>query len=146
MINFDSEITISCISNGIIVAKDEVTGESYEVFNCNDFESGAKQAIDGLFKVKRIAVGDRVKVIDAGAVYDAYWEWVVNNVNDLGLVARYSYNGNIDRNATYRVKAIAQHGASCGRMLAYIEKDGFTSACYLIDIGGIQKVLEHEED
>lgn len=144
--NFDSEITISYISNGIIVAKDEVTGESFEVFNCGDFESGAKQAIDGLFKIKRIAVGDRVKVVDVGCIYETYWKWVVNNINDPGLIARYSYNGNIDLNATYRVKAIAPHEDDCNRMLAYIERDGFVSACYLISVDGIRKVKEREND
>lgn len=140
--NFGSEITISYISNGIIVAKDEVTGESFKVFDCKDFESGAKQAIDKLFKARKIAIGDRVKVVDVGEVYKTYWKWVVNNINDPGLIARYSYNGNIDLNATYRVKAIAPHEDDCNRMLAYIEEDEFEfpSACYLIGINGIRKI------
>lgn len=144
--NFDSKITIYYISNGLIVAKDEVTGESFKVFDYKDFESGAKQAMDGLFRIKRIAVGDRVKVVDVGCIYETYWKWVVNNINDPGLIARYSYNGNIDLNATYRVKAIAPHEDDCNRMLAYIERDGFVSACYLISVDGIRKVKEREND
>lgn len=144
--NFDSKITIYHISNGLIVAKDEATGESFKVFDYKDFESGAKQAMDGLFRKKRIAVGDRVKVADAGCIYETYWKWVVNNINDPGLIARYSYNGNIDLNATYRVKAIAPHENDCNRMLAYIERDGFASACYLISVDGIRKVKEREND
>ncbi len=88
-----------------------------------------------------IKVGDKVKIKDAGLIYDGYAAWVSKNVHDIKEVARYAYCGtpNIDR--IYKVIAIAPHGEESGKNLAYIKKiDGLSFPCYLISIDGLEKV------
>ena len=130
--------------DGKVIATDISSGTSVEV--SGDFESVAKEALESLFeKRKEIKVGDRVKIVDSGEIYPGYWQWVADNVEDKGLIARYKYEGSPSWFAgTYIVRAIAPHGGYKSTKLAYIERafleDDYPSECILIEINGIEKV------
>lgn len=136
--------TYKCINivmvDGKVIATDE-SGLSVEV--SDDFESGAKKALESILK-KGIRVGDRVKIVDSGKIYSGYWQWVADNVEDKGLIARYKYEGSPSYfNETYIVRAIAPHGCDESKKLAYIERvflEDCPSECILIEINGIEKV------
>lgn len=138
--------TYKCINivmvDGKVIATDE-SGLSVEV--SDDFESGAKEALESLFaKRKEIKVGDRVKIVDSGKIYSGYWQWVADNVEDKGLIARYKYEGSPSYfNETYIVRAIAPHRCDESKKLAYIERvflEDCPSECVLIEVNGIEKV------
>lgn len=129
--------------DGKVIATDE-SGLSVEV--SDDFEYGAKEALELLFeKRKEIKVGDKVKIVDSGKIYSSYWQWVIENVEDKGLIARYKYEGSPNYfDETYIVRAIAPHGRyQSTKQLAYIERatlEDCPSECVLIEINGIEKV------
>lgn len=129
--------------DGKVIATDILSGTSVEVGD--DFESGAKEALESLFaKRKEIKVGDRVKIVDSGKIYSGYWQWVADNVEDKGLIARYKYEGSPSYfDETYIVRVIAPHGYNESKKLAYIERvflEDCSSECILIEINGIEKV------
>lgn len=129
--------------DGKVIATDILSGTSVEV--SDGFESGAKEALESLFaKRKEIKVGDRVKIIDSGKIYSSYWQWVAENVEDRGLIARYKYEGSPNYfDETYIVRAIAPHKCDESRKLAYIERvflEDCPSECILIEVNGIEKV------
>lgn len=130
--------------DGKVTATDISSGTSVEV--SGDFESGAKEALESLFaKRKEIKVGDKVKIVDSGKIYSGYWQWVADNVEDKGLIARYKYEGSPSYfDETYIIRVIASHGRNESKKLAYIERvtldDYGPSECILIEINGIKKV------
>ncbi len=129
--------------DGKVIATDIISGTSVEV--SDDFESGAKEALESLFaKRKEIKVGDKVKIVDSGKIYSGYWKWVADNVEDKGLIARYKYEGSpVWFDETYIVRAIAPHGGYTSTKLAYIERvilEDYPSECILIEVNGIEKV------
>lgn len=105
---------------------------------------GVALAMDRLNKElgkDKIEVGDKVKIKDAGLIYDGYVAWVIKNIHDIKEVARYAYCGNPDTNYSYEVIAIAPHSVESEENIAYIKKiDGLLSPCYLIRIDGLEKV------
>ena len=90
---------------------------------------------------KIIKIGDKVKIKNAGLIYDGYAAWVSKNVHDIKEVARYAYRGNPDTDCVYEVIAIAPHSAESRENLAYIKEiDGLFFPCYLISLTGLEKV------
>ena len=90
---------------------------------------------------KTIKVGDKVKIKNAGLIYDGYAAWVSKNVNNIKEVARYAYCGNPDTNYVYEVIAIAPHSEENRENLAYIKEiDGLFFPCFLIDLAGLEKM------
>ena len=129
--------------DGKVIATDISSGTSVEV--SGDFESGVKEALESLLeKKKEIKVGDKVTIVDSGKIYSGYWQWVADNVEDKGLIARYKYEGSPSYfKETYIVRAIAPHGRYQSTKLAYIERvflEDCPSECVLIEINGIEKV------
>ena len=107
---------------------------------------GVALAMDRLSKKlaeanKTIKVGDKVKIKNAGLIYDGYAAWVSKNVNNIKEVARYAYCGNPDTNYVYEVIAIAPHSEENRENLAYIKEiDGLFFPCFLIDLAGLEKM------
>lgn len=90
---------------------------------------------------KTIKVGDKVKIKNAGLIYDGYAAWVSKNVNNIKEVARYAYCGNPDTDCVYEVIAIAPHSEESRENLAYIKGiDGLFFPCFLISLAGLEKV------
>ena len=134
-------ITVTRCGNKVIATN--ALGESAEA-KCHpedtfNFETGAKLAMNRLFeKEKELKVGDKVRVVSAGMLYSTYDEWVVRNIADKRLIARYQYNRSIDTSKVYRIRKIALHSTSVKRVLAYIEST-WDESCFLIGIEGIEK-------
>lgn len=107
---------------------------------------GVALAMDRLSKKlaeanKTIKVGDKVKIKNAGLIYDGYAAWVSKNVSNIKEVARYAYCGNPDTNYVYEVIAIAPHSEENRENLAYIKEiDGVFFPCFLIDLAGLEKM------
>lgn len=111
---------------------------------------GVALAMDRLNKKlgeNKIEVGDKVKIVTNGRVYSTYADWVVENVHDPRMVARFAYGQVPNEDDTvYVVKAIAPNGMT-GMKLAYIQRyfnysDVISKqqSCYLIRIDGLEKV------
>ena len=127
---------------GKMVAKNLVSGEKAEVKCSDDLNRSAQLAIEKLSE-KELHIGDKVKVVDEGAIYTTYTKWVAENVNDKEKIAMYAYNkDDIDTSKTYTVLAIAPHH-DMSNMLVYIEGPDEVwdyAYCYLIAAYGIKKV------
>ena len=91
-----------------------------------------------------IKEGDKVRVVKPGAVYADYVSWVLRNIIDPNLLARWACGSRIPENdGIYEVVKVALHseGTSYAK-LAFI-KDAYGGAsykCYLIDVDGLEKV------
>lgn len=115
---------------------------------------GVALAMDRLSKElgkDKIEVGDRVKIKRSGLSYITYARWIKKNIDDVGLVACYSFGQTPKEDDTvYIVKAIAPWGIEHegDKMLAYVQKYFVFSngevddnePCYLIRIDGLEKV------
>lgn len=115
---------------------------------------GVALAMDRLSKELgkgKIEVGDKVKIKNNGLSYITYARWIKKNIDDVGLVACYSFGQNPKKDDTvYIVKAIAPWGIEHerGEMLAYVQKYFVFSngkvddnePCYLIRVDGLEKV------
>lgn len=91
-----------------------------------------------LEKEKELKVGDKVRVVNAGLLYSTYDEWVIRNIADKRLIARYQYNCKIDTSKIYKIRKIALHSMRVKRVLAYIEST-WDESCFLIGVEGIEK-------
>lgn len=115
---------------------------------------GVTLAMDRLSKElgkDKIEVGDKVKIKNCGLSYTTYARWIKKNINDVGLVACYSF-GQIPKedDTVYIVKAIAPWGIGHegDKMLVYVQKYFVFSngkvdnnePCYLIRVDGLEKV------
>ena len=107
----------------------------------SDYDDAVHEAVDKLFKEENeIHVGDIVEVVDGGKMYPTYSEWVVKNINDKELIARYAYNRETMPSGSYKVIAIApHHGDGSEPMLAYLKRR-YSGECFLINIEGIKKM------
>ncbi len=113
---------------------------------------GVALAMDRLNKElgeDKIEVGDKVKIVNNGFVYTTYTHWVVSNVPDPLMVARFAYGQKPNMgNAVYTVEAIAPHSKYNKETLVYVQRyyDSFSNVldtsqpCYLISIDGLEKV------
>lgn len=125
-----------------MIAKSIISGETAEVKCGDDLNHAANIAMEKLSE-KEIHVGDRVKVVDDGALYTTYPEWVAKNVSDKVKIAMYAHGkGDIDTDKTYTVLAIAPHGTYRKDTLMYIEGSGAwrNNDCFLIGAYGVRKV------
>lgn len=115
---------------------------------------GVALAMDRLSKElgkDKIEVGDKVKIKNCGLSYTTYARWIKKNIDDVGLVACYSF-GQIPKedDTVYIVKAIAPWGIGHegDKMLVYVQKYFVFSngkvdnnePCYLIRVDGLEKV------
>lgn len=125
-----------------MVAENLISGEKAEVY-CreNNPDYSAKIAIETLHD-KEFHVGDKVKIVNSGALYTTYPEWVVENVEDKLKIAMYAYGKDIDTDKTYTILAIAPHQTYKSEILMYIEGSGSwgNNDCFLIGAYGIKKV------
>lgn len=126
---------------GKMVAKNLISGEKAEVKCGDDLNRSARLAMEKLSE-KEIHVGDIVKVVNGGALYTTYPEWVAENVDDKVKIAMYAYGKDVDTSKTYRVLAIAPHQTYRSDTLAYIEevRSWGNTNCFVIGMYGIQKV------
>ena len=124
-----------------MVAKNLISGETVEVKCGDDFDCSTRLALKKLSE-KDIHVGDIVKVVNVGALYTTYPEWVAENVDDKVKIAMYAYCKDVDTSKTYRVLAIAPHQTYRSDALAYIEEERSwgNANCFVIGMYGIQKV------
>ena len=91
--------------------------------------------------------GDLVKIINSGAIYTDYVDWVIDNVDDKTLVAKWAYQMSLldsrhieYRDHTFKVMAIGNHG-TMDRTLVYIQDDtSFMDECFVIDEDGLEKI------
>ena len=97
----------------------------------------------------KIEVGDKVKIVDNGRIYSTYADWVVENVSDTRMVARYAYGHAPNmNNAVYMVKAVAPYSKYNEETLVYVQRYyeflsgalDISQPCYLIGIDGLEKV------
>lgn len=115
---------------------------------------GVALAMDRLSKELgkgKIEVGDKVKIKNNGLSYITYARWIKKNIDDVGLVACYSFGQTPkEDNTVYIVKAIAPWSIEYegDKMLAYVQKYFVFSngkvdnnePCYLIRVDGLEKV------
>lgn len=83
---------------------------------------------------KKIKVGDEVKVIDEGRLYDTYWKWF----DDIDMVKGFVPYSTPNLNRAYTVARVAPHEEHPEQNLVAIT-DGL-GAYYLIREDGLQKV------
>ena len=88
-----------------------------------------------------IKVGDKVKIVNGGMVFDTYADWVVKYITDKNLLAHWAYGCRVcdrpgDAVAVYEVLHIAPHGGGYGQ-LAFIKG---TDKCFLVAVDGLAKV------
>ena len=146
------------------VYKDKVDGhvcykKSSAQAKCNpedefSLSMGVALAIERLNKELnkgKIWAGDKVRIKRSDLSYTTYARWIKKNIDDVGLVACYSF-GQIPKedDTVYIVKAIAPWGIEHegDKMLAYVQKYLVFSngkvddnePCYLIAIDGLEKV------
>lgn len=90
-----------------------------------------------------IKAGDIVTLsTDNPDVYDTYAVWVVKNVDDKELIARYAFGTGplrFEKNEKFRVITVAKHGSS-STILAYIRRISFKGGCYLVRANILKKV------
>lgn len=124
-----------------MVAKNLISGEKAEVKCDDDLNRSARLAMEKLSE-KEIHVGDIVEVVNTGALYTTYPEWVAKNVDDKIKVAMYAYGKDVDTSKKYRVLAIAPHQAYRTDTLVYIEEVRLCghANCFLIGAYGVKKV------
>lgn len=83
------------------------------------------------------AVNDRVRVIDYGACYTTYSDWVEKYISEPSEKYLFDYGNSCDYGDEGKVLFIAPH--ECGHTnLAYIKMDN--GRCYLIGIKGLEKI------
>lgn len=124
-----------------MVAKNLISGETAEVKCDDDLNCSARLAMEKLSE-KEIHVGDIVEVVNTGALYTTYPEWVAENVDDKVKIAMYAYGKDVDTSKKYRVLAIAPHQTYRTDTLVYIEevRSYGNANCFLIGAYGVQKV------
>lgn len=124
-----------------MVAENLISEEEAEVKCSDDLNRSARLAMEKLYE-KEIHVGDIVKVVNAGALYTTYPEWVAENVDDKVKIAMYAYGKDVDTSKKYRVLAIAPHQTYRSDTLVYIEEvRSYENAnCFLIGAYGVKKV------
>ena len=135
-----------------VTALDKVSGQK-AVARCNsadkfDFHTGARLAFDRLIGPEKeaekedddvIRVGDIVRVVNTGAMFRKYLDWVVEHIHDIELVARYAYGkshygeGKRELDDNFKVIVIAEDNA-------YIQNVSGFEECYLIRLDGLKKV------
>lgn len=127
-----------------VYAKDSITKEQ-AVARCSpedkfDFLTGAKLALERLEKLNQpLAVGDEVRVINTGDIYDINWRWVCEHVKDDALKARFAFGVSLGYpkikklDDKFIIRVIDEDKA-------YIEhaNPGF-GPCHLIDITGLER-------
>ena len=107
-----------------------------------DIKTGFEIAMDRCLKNRNeIGVGDTVKIVNNGGSYTTFTNWVVKNVDDKCLIAKYAYNKPPENGAQCIVE-IVDKTISFGRELdvAYI-RNVVTDECYLISIKSLEKVV-----
>lgn len=124
-----------------MVAKNLISGEKAEVKCSDDLNRSVRLAVEKLSE-KEIHVGDRVKIINSGALYTTYPEWVAENVEDKLKIAMYAYGKDIAEGEVCTVLAISPHQTYKSDMLVYVEATTTwgNAECFLIGAYGVQKV------
>lgn len=123
-----------------MVAKNLISGEKAEVKCDDDLNRSARLAMEKLSE-KEIHVGDIVEVVNTGALYTTYPEWVAKNVDDKIKVAMYAYGKYVDTSKKYKVIAIAPHQTHSDTLVYIEEVRSYGNAnCFLIGAYGVQKV------
>lgn len=90
----------------------------------------------------KIREGDIVEVVNTGANYPCYTEWIYEYITDTTLARRFGYDNNPKKLERYEVVKIASHGIK-DEMLAYI-KPCFDSigGCYIVGVRGLKRVAK----
>lgn len=95
-----------------------------------------------------IKVGDKVKVVRPGAVYADYVSWVLRNITDPNLLARWACGSRIPENGIYEVVKIALHSEGTSYVKLAFIKDAYGGSlckCYLVDVDGLTKVKPEDK-
>ena len=138
---------------GKVIARWEDNGQNiyyvrvFEGYDCDSLscycylmdETGLERFAD-----TEIKEGDTVKVVEPGCVYADYVNWVLRNITDPDLLARWAYRGRMPGNdEIYKVVKIAPHSEKTGcARLAFIKGtvSHISYKCYLIGVDGLKKV------
>lgn len=102
------------------------------------FKKWLPEEVESVEEYDGIKVGDTVSVVDPGKSYTTYREWVMRNVPNPILAARYAECRKVKNGVVGRVRYIAPHGRF-DSILAYIDSG---KICYLVSIDGLEKVEE----
>ena len=89
--------------------------------------------------------GDLVKIINPGSVYSSYVDWVIDNVDDKTLLAKWAYEKSLLEEDskymghTFRVMVLGSH-VDREKTLIYIQDTSYSGECFLIDEDGVEKI------
>ncbi len=83
-------------------------------------------------------VGDKVKIINTGQLYDAYEEFIKENAPQ--LLNKWERERDLPDGGSYEVKAIGKHSFGCD--VAIIEQN---NKVYIVDFEGLELVKEMVE-
>ena len=134
----DETIIISKEGNKVTAKCNGLTG----IARCNpedvfEYKTGVMLAIERLFAdMDSIKEGDSVVVTDTGHTYSTYTSWVIENIKNKELIAKYKYGETPVKGEKFHVEKIAKHGG-WNDMVAFISG---ISGCYLIGLKGLKKV------
>lgn len=87
-----------------------------------------------------IKVGDKVKIINTGKLYVGDDDWVVNHIEEKGLIARYAYGDNLGYPVIKESVGRKFEVIAIDENKAYIQNVGFPYSCYLIHLDGLEKL------
>lgn len=82
---------------------------------------------------KNFGIGDMVKIIDDGELYDTYWKWF----EDFEMAKKYKMYGNPSTACLYKVVAIGPHQDNPNQIVIAIESN--QGDIYLIRDAGLRK-------
>lgn len=112
-----------------------------------DFETGVKLVFNRLLGADvpedngGFKVGDIVRITDVGSIYPTYCTWVIANIKDTDLIARFAYNRKPATDTNYEIIAIGKHTKDSDTTIAYIQRKGICERpCYCIDVKALKKV------
>lgn len=89
------------------------------------------------FNEHEFRVGDIVKVVDTGACFSHYYDWVVENITEKAQIARFAYGNGMGYPAT---KSLNQPFIVLYEKdgIAYISEDDVNKPCYVIGKRGLK--------
>ena len=141
---YEGDYTVNIYGQTITVtdSRDNIGTSHCHPDDAFDIKTGFEIAMDRCIKNRNeIRVGDTVKIVNNGGSYTTFTNWVVKNVDDKCLIAKYAYN-KLPENGAQCIVEIVDKTISFGKEtnVAYI-RDVVTDECYLINIKSLEKVV-----
>lgn len=126
------------IKGNVMKVIDQDNNEGIKIFSSNekfDISRGFWNCFKQIKEArKNPKIGDMVRIIDDGEIYEGYWKWF----NDFNMAKRFDFNESPDTTKIYKVVDIGPHEDDSAVAVVAIENtDG---KIYLINSHGLQKV------